>query len=56
MAGADNTASLNVARRLGMTRDAVLRESYLYRGVRHDEEVWSVLAPDWRKLGGASAR
>ncbi|MFB7414484.1 GNAT family N-acetyltransferase [Streptomyces sp. NPDC056121] len=56
VAGADNTASLNVARRLGMTRDAVLRESYLYRGVRRDEEVWSVLAPDWRKLGGASAR
>lgn len=56
VAGASNTASLNVARRLGMTRDAVLRESYLYRGVRHDEEVWSVLAPDWHKLRGASAR
>ncbi|MGW6141144.1 GNAT family N-acetyltransferase [Streptomyces sp. NPDC055144] len=56
VARADNTASLNVARRLGMTRDAALRESYLYRGVRHDEEVWSVLAPDWGKLRGASAR
>ncbi|MFF1395017.1 GNAT family N-acetyltransferase [Streptomyces sp. NPDC058287] len=56
VAGADNTASLKVARRLGMTRDAVLRESYLYRGVRHDEEVWSVLAPDWHQLRGASAR
>ncbi|MFB7708599.1 GNAT family N-acetyltransferase [Streptomyces sp. NPDC056105] len=56
VAGADNTAGLNVARRLGMTREAVLRESCLYRGVRHDEEVWSVLAPDRRKLGGASAR
>jgi RimJ/RimL family protein N-acetyltransferase len=31
-----------------MTRDGVLRESYLYRGKRHDVEVWSVLAPEWR--------
>lgn len=40
-----NAPSIAVARRLGMTRDAVLRESYLYRGRRHDMEVWSVLAP-----------
>ncbi|MEN8650740.1 GNAT family protein [Streptomyces sp. 21So2-11] len=44
-----NTASVNVAKRLGMTRDGVLRESYAYRGVRHDTEVWSVLAPQWRE-------
>ncbi|MFF0062271.1 GNAT family N-acetyltransferase [Streptomyces sp. NPDC005279] len=43
-----NTASINVAGRLGMTRDGVLRESYPYKGVRHDMEVWSVLAPEWR--------
>lgn len=43
-----NTASIAVARRLGMTRDGVLRESYPYRGERHDIEVWSVLAPEWR--------
>ncbi|MFI8292292.1 GNAT family N-acetyltransferase [Streptomyces sp. NPDC085614] len=43
-----NAPSIAVARRLGMTRDAVLRESHLYRGRRHDEEVWSVLAPQWR--------
>ncbi|MFD4526906.1 GNAT family N-acetyltransferase [Streptomyces sp. NPDC058470] len=43
-----NEPSLNVARRLGMTREGVLRESYLYRGVRSDMEVWSVLAPEWR--------
>ncbi|MFG3494699.1 GNAT family N-acetyltransferase [Streptomyces sp. NPDC047928] len=48
LAAAGNTASLKVAERLGMTRDGVLRESYLYRGVRHDMEVWSVLAPEWR--------
>ena len=48
LASAANTASIAVARRLGMTRDGVLRESYLYRGKRHDIEVWSVLAPEWR--------
>ncbi|MGW0119081.1 GNAT family N-acetyltransferase [Streptomyces sp. NPDC003327] len=44
----DNEPSIAVARRLGMHRDGVLRESYLYRGHRHDQEVWSILAPEWR--------
>lgn len=43
-----NTASVAVARRLGMRRDGVLRERYPHRGVRYDAEVWSVLAPEWR--------
>lgn len=43
----ENGPSIAVARRLGMTKEGVLRESYLYRGERHDEEIWSVLAPDW---------
>ncbi|MET7400485.1 GNAT family protein [Dactylosporangium sp. NPDC005572] len=42
----DNTASSNVARRLGMRLDGVLRESYLYKGVRHDTQIWSILATD----------
>jgi ribosomal-protein-serine acetyltransferase len=45
---AANEASIAVARRLGMTRDGVLRESFPHRGVRHDVEVWSVLAPEWQ--------
>lgn len=45
---ASNEPSIAVARRLGMTRDGVLRESYPHRGRRHDIEVWSVLAPQWR--------
>ncbi|MGV4983715.1 GNAT family N-acetyltransferase [Streptomyces sp. NPDC001709] len=44
---AGNAPSIAVARRLGMRKEAVLRESYLYRGERHDEEIWSVLAPEW---------
>ncbi|MFI8520499.1 GNAT family N-acetyltransferase [Streptomyces sp. NPDC085481] len=43
-----NTPSIAVARRLGMRRDGVMRESYPYRGKRADMEVWSVLAPEWR--------
>jgi ribosomal-protein-serine acetyltransferase len=42
----DNTASANVARRLGMHLDGVLRGEFLYRGVRYDTEVWSLIAPD----------
>ncbi|MFD8542935.1 GNAT family N-acetyltransferase [Streptomyces sp. NPDC059649] len=48
LVAAGNEPSIAVARRLGMTKDGVLRESYLYRGKRHDIEIWSVLAPEWR--------
>ncbi|MFJ8029249.1 GNAT family N-acetyltransferase [Streptomyces sp. NPDC096032] len=44
---AGNAPSIAVARRLGMRKEAVLRESHPYRGERHDEEIWSVLAPEW---------
>jgi RimJ/RimL family protein N-acetyltransferase len=44
----DNTASGNVARNLGMHLDGVLRAEFPYRGVRHDTEVWSLLATDDR--------
>ncbi|WP_137993197.1 GNAT family N-acetyltransferase [Streptomyces vilmorinianum] len=49
-----NLPSIAVARRLGMTRDGVLRESYLYRGERHDMEIWSVLAREWKREWKAS--
>ncbi|MCX4639030.1 GNAT family N-acetyltransferase [Streptomyces sp. RPA4-5] len=49
IASSANTPSLNVAKRLGMVREGVQRESYPHRGVRHDMEVWSVLAPEWRR-------
>lgn len=48
IAASGNRPSLNVARRLGMSRDGVQRERYPHRGVRHDLEIWSVLAPEWR--------
>lgn len=45
---AANEASIAVARRLGMTKEGVLRESFPHRGTRLDIEIWSVLAPEWR--------
>ncbi|MFJ1613403.1 GNAT family N-acetyltransferase [Streptomyces sp. NPDC088249] len=44
---AGNTRSIEAARRLGMNRDGVLRRHSPYRGIRHDIEVWSVLAEEW---------
>ncbi|MFI1394777.1 GNAT family N-acetyltransferase [Streptomyces sp. NPDC020681] len=52
IAATGNTASIKVAQRLGMTKEGVLRGAYPYRGVRHDMEMWSMLAPEWRKLRG----
>ncbi len=43
----DNVASSNVARRLGLKHEATLRANFLWKGVRHDSEIWSVLAPEW---------
>ncbi|GGY05787.1 GNAT family N-acetyltransferase [Streptomyces anandii] len=51
-----NEASIAVARRLGMSREGVLRESYPYRGVRQDTEIWAVLAPEWRATRARAAR
>ncbi|MDT0345745.1 GNAT family N-acetyltransferase [Streptomyces litchfieldiae] len=51
-ASAANEPSIAVARRLGMTKEGVLRESYLYRGTRCDMEIWSVLAHEWRASRG----
>ncbi|MFB8077064.1 GNAT family N-acetyltransferase [Streptomyces sp. NPDC056013] len=52
---AHNARSIGAARRLGMTRDGVLRRHSPYRGVRHDIEVWSVLAEEWPAAGEGSA-
>jgi ribosomal-protein-serine acetyltransferase len=49
VASSANRRSVAVAERLGMTREGVLREAYPYRGKRHDEEIWAVLAREWQK-------
>ncbi|GLX00758.1 GNAT family protein [Microtetraspora sp. NBRC 16547] len=45
---AENTPSINVAKRLGMTLDGTLRQVYPSGDRRIDIEVWSVLAGEWR--------
>ena len=43
----DNTASVNVAKRLGMRLEGTLRGENPYQGVRHDTQIWALTAPDW---------
>ncbi|MFI8943473.1 GNAT family N-acetyltransferase [Streptomyces syringium] len=50
----ENTPSINVAKRLGMSLEGAQRENDLYRGVRQDTEIWSVLAPEWRAARDAT--
>jgi RimJ/RimL family protein N-acetyltransferase len=44
---ATNVRSIRVAERLGMRREAVLREADLRDGVRTDVEIWAILASEW---------
>ncbi|WP_371519101.1 GNAT family N-acetyltransferase [Kitasatospora sp. NBC_01300] len=44
---AGNARSRAVAERVGMTLDGTLREWYPHNGVRHDKQIWSILAPEW---------
>jgi hypothetical protein len=42
-----NLRSSALARRLGMTREGLLRSSFTLAGERWDNEVWSVLSEEW---------
>ncbi|WP_433405032.1 GNAT family N-acetyltransferase [Streptomyces sp. CA-146814] len=53
-ASSGNARSIAVARRLGMSRDGVLRRHAVHRGRRWDIEVWSVLAEEWPTTGDGS--
>ncbi|WP_054050035.1 GNAT family N-acetyltransferase [Alloactinosynnema sp. L-07] len=48
LAAVGNEPSIAVARRLGFTKEGVLRKHYPHGEVRHDMELWSVLADEWR--------
>ena len=43
-----NETSIRLLESLGFTRDAALREHHLYKGVLHDDYVYSILAREWR--------
>ncbi|MFD0685501.1 GNAT family N-acetyltransferase [Actinomadura fibrosa] len=42
-----NAPSVAVAKRLGMTLEGTLRESFLLDGERRDEQIWALLASEW---------
>jgi RimJ/RimL family protein N-acetyltransferase len=43
----ENTRSVAAAKRLGMRREGVLRSAHLLNGVRHDVEIYALLADEW---------
>jgi RimJ/RimL family protein N-acetyltransferase len=44
----DNTASLRVLEKVGMTYEGRLRDHLLTRGEWRDSLMWSILEPEWR--------
>ena len=53
----DNEASKAVAQRLGMWLEGRLREEFEYLGVRHDTQLWAILATEWHgRVSGSAAR
>jgi RimJ/RimL family protein N-acetyltransferase len=51
-----NADSIKLLESLGFRRDAVLREHHLYRGVFHDDYVYSILAREWAEVRGVEKR
>ncbi|MFI6696070.1 GNAT family N-acetyltransferase [Streptomyces sp. NPDC050433] len=49
VASSANLPSIRTAERLGLRREGVLRGSGLHHGLRQDNEIWAVLAPEWRE-------
>ena len=47
---ADNTASAHVLTKLGMRREAHLREVDYYKGRWWDEQIYAILEDEWRAL------
>ncbi|MES9525361.1 GNAT family N-acetyltransferase [Streptomyces capoamus] len=55
-ASSANEPSIAVARRLGMTREGVLRENYPHGGERTSTEIWALLRPEWPAARARAAR
>ncbi|WP_280698908.1 GNAT family protein [Kitasatospora sp. GP82] len=51
-----NLRSIAVAKRLGMTREGVLRDVFRFQDGRRDLEVWSLLASEYRGQGPEQGR
>lgn len=48
----DNARSQAVAKRLGFSREGLLRSTFVMNGERHDAQVWGILADEWRASRG----
>ena len=47
-ASADNARGNGALRKVGATREGLLRESFLRDGIYYDQVLWSICADDWR--------
>jgi ribosomal-protein-serine acetyltransferase len=52
----ENTQSAQVAQRLNMTLEGVLRQSWPVQGVHYDKQVWAILADEWRAHNAPPSR
>jgi RimJ/RimL family protein N-acetyltransferase len=44
----ENMRSIAVAKRLGMSQEGIMRQSFYYGGARYDTVVLAILAEEWR--------
>lgn len=51
----NNARSIAVAKRLGMTREGVLRQAFQHEGEYRDVEIWTLLADEWNQRRAAAA-
>lgn len=49
-ADADNTRSLALIKRLGLTPEGIMRQKDFYKGAFHDDVMFSILREEWEKL------
>ena len=50
----DNTRSYALMERIGMRREAHMRQSYRYNGVWCDEFAYAMLNEDWQRMNNSS--
>lgn len=51
----ENTRSIAVALRLGMTQEGVLRKAFVHDGVHRDDLVLAILADEWSRINTTEA-
>ena len=49
-----NTRGNGALRKIGATREGILRKSFLRHGEHHDQALWTILADEWSNAAGTS--